>query len=1033
MRICLRPSLPPQLRCSSFVYHRNGLIYPPRTWPVEGPPATLCRPTWCRRLATFVQNRKTAPNGLPSRAKELNEGDVYFDSRFSAFFPKARNDASAWVRHLERYLPPGTRADHSKDVETFPSPASTPNTTKLNSVVREGKEIAAILHHARLLEDLDLLAYLGFTLQRWTAVYVLITKMLDATISLQENALSMKSLPSNLNWHAGDIKQITSDRFNLSENKALSMTTGFEQLPVSVSMESLTSEPEADITGSYIMGEIWQSLGFVVLAAADKSSRESELAMSYVYQTIGRLHHSGNISDVVYKYSKSTHDRLLSRPPGMYLLSTHIMNVLTDTAWLAHEAEVSAKAKAAGQNSPFRPFKMGIRHLGHGIWLEFILWSCIESGHIKEGMWILKHMLTTNYGAPWTAVSWNPLLDQPDLLHDTNIDSEDFWPHPNIHRTTEEMENKSGAFHGFGKRTISSEVIAALATHAANSTKSSEMEQVFLRDNIENIALLNSFTNPTTDRWIESSTATHRQIVCVLESQCLDTAAEPKSLELLLKSLPPVPPLWDDSVPTDYPSLSVIDRFDIYNSSSMLTGLLQQTMRTYSTHRQIDDAMRSFAWLQEIIDSSKMERIQGFFQKEKDIVEIQPESSNDLIPMPQASIQIDQSSIPSISKSTLADLIDLITISKAFSFGEWLLFSQDADGPAIPLDSYGDQSLAPSLLRFASATRNQQLGDIVIQRIVAPISRNTFNALLNFRISFHQWDEADAILNLLCQYRLKTWGESTLATLAAVILRLEQSVRGTPQEDAKQSLGRAQALLGRILNGVYNPAKFSHSHLKGHYNRAIFRWYLILSSVDGSLVQVCHKTKLRYTNESGRDSLPYVPSVAFHILLDAVVETRGIRAGMELWKRWCIDIEPSEAALLTEDRAFRLEKSADPRTEHLNPSFDWEWFHEKQHKAVIPNLATVRIISRAAVQQYKELTQASSLVLREDVYDVLDFCVERYRRFGLDKDQIELETSSHVRRQRKSEAKKRRRLGGPLITKYYDKGADDETDEVGYT
>lgn len=1016
MRICLRPGLPLQLGCRFFVSRYSSLASFPRPPTIETAPAGPRRSEWTRKLRTTARNRQfTHDKPPPSTTIEPSEGDFYFHPRLSGFVPRARDDVSAWVRLLEPYLPQNLRVNVSNDIEDL---RLTPSNGPRTAPHEEGKEIASVLRHARLLENLDILSYLGFTLQRWAAVHTLVTKMLDAVDKLEQGALARRGLPSNLKWHRGDIKEITSDIHAHTPGYSSSISLGFEKMPISVSMDDFTSEPRDEMAKSYIMGEIWQSLGFIILEAADRSSQESDVAMSYVYQTIGRLHHSGNVSDVVYKHSDFASDLLLFRPPGMHLLYTHIMNVLTDTAWLVHEAAVLEKAVAAGDKSPYRPYKMGIRHLGHEIWLEFVLWTCIESGQIKEGLWILKNMQTRQSVCPWRAVSWNSLLEDPDLIDDTDIDIEDFWPHPDIQRTAEELKHKSGVFKGLGNRIISAEVVTALAHHAVRLDKNGVESDRFLAEgNAEALASINEIAKSTGDKWPEASLPRYLQIAGVMESQRVDTGAEPKSLEVLLKALRPAMPSWNDAVPTDYQTLSAMSKPEIYNTSSMLTGLLERMMRAYSIHRQIKSATETFNWLQLVIDSIKMDSIQGFFE-EADIED--RTDASELTQLPQTPVQIDQSSIPSISQGTLADLLDLVTISKAFDFGEWLLFSQDADGPPIPLDSYGDQSLTPSILRFAMATQNQQLGEIAIEKLTSPISRNTLNALANFRIAFHQWDEVEAVLNLLCQHRLKTWGESTLATLAAVIMRLEQKIQVSPEQNAIESLAQAQGLLERFLTGVYNPSKTSHWHLRIHYDRATYRWRHVLSSIGGAVTQACRNTKPRYTNKHDRDRLPYIPSVAFHVLLDALVETRGSHRGMEFWKKWCIDIERPEAALLTEDGFYRLQRSADPTTEHADPEIDLMWFREKQRKAVIPNLATVRIISRAAVQQYKTLTDESPAKTRKQVTEVLDFCVERYRRFELDKDQIDVETNNHARRQRKTEAKKRKALGKPLVQKVYD-------------
>jgi len=198
MRICPRPGLPLQLGCRSFVSRCNPLASFPRPPTLEAAPAGPRRSTWIRTLRTTTKNGQFTHNKPPPTTIEPSESNFYFHPRLSGFVPKARDDASAWVRLLEPHLPQDQRVNGSKDVEDQGlGPKTVP--------YEEGKEIASILRHARLLEDLDLLSYLGFTLQRWAAVHTLVTKMLDTVDKLEQGALARRGLPSNLKSHVGDI------------------------------------------------------------------------------------------------------------------------------------------------------------------------------------------------------------------------------------------------------------------------------------------------------------------------------------------------------------------------------------------------------------------------------------------------------------------------------------------------------------------------------------------------------------------------------------------------------------------------------------------------------------------------------------------------------------------------------------------------------------------------------------------------------------------------------------------------------------
>lgn len=996
MKLCLRAYRPFQLGCRCHINRCDGISLIAASGRRTGRPFSIPKIPWSRDFATIDDNRKTTSRPAHSfRHISIENSQKRPES-------SVRDDQSpaAWIQQLEPYLPPDLRDGTTSDNFT------TNSTENKEDHRSDGEKISAILSRARRSYHLDLLAYLGFKLQRWPAVYALITTMLDAADRLQMNGRAFEGTPSNLQWVLSNEDQIV---IGINNDSA-----------PSVSMEAFTDEPRHLLARMGIMGEIWQSLGFIVLTATNKTPQESELAMSYVYRTLAHLHQSGNISDAIYKFTNRTDNGDTFRPPEMHLLSTHIMNVLSDAAWLDHEAEATRKAKAAGEESPFRPFKMGIRHLGPQIWLEFILWACIEQGHIMEGLWILKHLRGGNYGAAWKIVSWSSLLKNPELIKNTKIDIHDFWPHPDIRRTHDELQNKSGFFHGLGRFTISAEVFNALTTQAAGYAHSNHEPDNNARDLIELLASVMEIKQPYSDKGIGNQSASGYHIIPVLESHILNPKIQPEQLDHALHALPPPIPPWIDAVPTDRQGLSALAKQDLYRTSSLYTGLLQQNLRLYAHHQQIENAMRIFDALLEIIDSSKLDRIQEFWSKDHKNEDVSEISYEDEL-LPRTSIAIDQSPIPTLSNGALGDLLDLVRVSKANAFGKWLLFSKDADGPIISFSSYGDQSLAPSILRFAAAIDNQELGNLVIQQIREPISRNTYNAVANFYIAFGQWDEAEDIFKLLIEYRKKAWGETTLATLASTILRLEQRVWEEPWDEQLQtSLLQAQTMLRKFLWGRYNPEKVYNERVNLYYKQTIYRWHGLLSSIPGAVARVANDVKPAYTNPLGRDKISFIPSRAFNILLSAVVETRGSQVGMDLWEKWCIDIERSHAARLAVDEKYRLQMSADPaNTENLDVEYDWPWHYERQRKAVNPNLNTLRIISRAAVKELKQSQEVapdrksmtpSQQQFREQVYQVLDFCVDRYQRFNRDKDEIGRETGGHLRRIRMWQSRKRRSI-----------------------
>lgn len=1018
MKICLRPRRPSQLGCRLPSIRRHDLIRVHPGFSQIGVQTGQRRARlWTRNFASGRSSSVAAE--LASQTVGGPSGDDLH--RYWTLCPVPtgqRKDLDVWIGHLEQFLEPSEGGE--KVTRNGKERIADQRNTSANTIPSEGHAIAALLFHARRLRNFDLLAHLGFKLGRWSDVHNLITKMLGTVDKLTELSQTVLEHPSNLTWPSSSMDTITDNSIQDYEP----IVTTQSGSAASVTLDQLT---EANVEHKYsrmIMSEIWQSLGYIVLEAADTPPAEAEMAMSYVFRALAHLHHSGIISDMIYKYLPPTDGTTSFRPPGLYLLSTHIMNVLSDAVWQVHQAEVSAKAKAAGEDSPYRSFKMGIRHLGNEIWLEFILWCCVEEGYVKEAIWVLERMKAREGGQAWKLMSWRPLLQTPDLIRNTKVDSVDFWPHPEALRTDDELENRSGFFHGLGKRTISLEVVTALSDTVVSFIDQgvgSKGYSVLLI--IQYLAFLDSLAvrfSHETSRRPDGFPARH--IVRVLESQGIDPHVEPRSLERLLRARAPVLPPWDDSVPTEHDKLESIDQMQIHGTSSALTGLLEANIQIFSQQRQIGRAFNLFAWLQELVDMTKMQHVQQFLDKVQNM-EVDTLPSEDEVPTLPVPINI--SSIPQLSSGTLADLLDLAIVSRAYGFGEWLLFSTDADGAPIPFAAYGDQALAPAIIRFAAATRNTALCDKVVESLRGPISRNSIKALINFRIVMGDWDRIELMLNYLRDHKHKTWGESNVTVLAAAILKMDRSVHNKSLSDPERrqkSLAHAKDLLRRILSGEFNPrVKFDMRH-GAYYDRVLYRLHQIFSSIPGPLEEICHATHLQYCDSLRRDTLPMLSSVAFHNLLDTVVDLHGSAAGKRLWDRWCVDMESPLAQHRTEDGIHLLHTHQNWNVTSGNPHpFDPGWLCETQEKAVIPNLNTVRIIARVAVREYMQLQQRGRPSPAEtddeetrgrrhdggssSIEKVLDFCVQRFRRLRLDEKEIDRETNGHNARMEKREAR----------------------------
>lgn len=993
----------------------------------RGPPS---RTQWSRPFSTSI-----------TRAVDRSLRECILSKRPSCPLKgKRQKDPDAWLLLLEEYLPKSLRVKkESKGGSRRPS----------KSMYTQAHDLSTLLMHAKSHGKFELLTHLGFGSNRWAAVYALLSQLVDATESVLEESTSRPSL-SGFDWGAGagiSLDDLTNSyvepgvvKRNLDSQNASSRTKG-------PTFKELTERSPANEFSQHLMVEVWQSLGSILLEAADRPPNESNLAMSCVFRILARLHHSGAVSDNVYKYTRPSSNQATFRPPGMHLLSTHIMRVLSETAWRDHEAEVTAKAAAVGEESPYFPFKMGVRELGPEIWLEFILWCCVEHGYPKAGLWILNQMNTRTGDLAWKFQSWEPLLhDQGAAVHKTNVDLEEFWRRPGNDvqdaQTPRNHSSVSSSFHGLAKRTISVEVVASIRDSLFNfvylGVDYLGYSPTLLLALVSN---LNSFIIPPVSDEVAQPTTKEFNWLAVRfhESGVVDSKEDPHAFERFLRASPRVMAPWDDDPSLFEEDLKQLTPSQLYDETSAFTGMMEHNVRNFALHRQAGLAFSSFARLHQTVDSSKSQHIQKFLEQVSQSDAGNLPLDDEVLPIPKPV----ESSIPQVSNVTYAHLLDLATTSRAFPFAEWLLFSTDLDGPAIRRSSYGNQDLAPSILRFAAAIRHRSLHRQVVKSLSQPFSLNTLRALINYQISTWDWKTIVPMLEYIRDNRLKSWGHSNVTMLAATIIRMDHVTRhqsGAVALEAKETLKTAKQILTRILQGEFND--LSERTAGNKFQRlAIRNLQRVFQSIPGPLSEIAFQT---WADFEPNRVLPYIPSVAFHHLLSAVVDVHGSAAGQRLWERWCLHPKSPSYRRIREGGISRLyaNQELDPR--QGDPFFDPAWFSWVYRKATVPNLNTVRIIAQRAVQEYTQFTQERGSLSRyrapgtdddanidagadvdtevdsdvdpsdpsipipahlkekgQALEDVLNFCIEQFQTLRLPENEINREVQGHLHRVKK--------------------------------
>ncbi|KAJ5760790.1 hypothetical protein N7520_007946 [Penicillium odoratum] len=893
--------------------------------------------------------------------------------------------------------------------------------------------LKAYLYHARTAK-LNLLNHLGFNMGQWSYVYRLLGSFID-TYEVLIPFMTPQCPSSRLTWgNTGlSLEELTRAPPGdlIIKRELIPMRPPSENIP----LRTLSGARPAvrDFARSFL-GEILVNLGSLVLEAADRPAIESELAMSCVYRVLARLHHLDLVSNRVYQSPEDKTNSFAIRPPGLHLLTGHIMSVLSDAAWLEHESTLATAATEAGEEPPFVSFKIGVRELGHEIWLELILWCCVEHGFNRQGAWLVRQMCERKSQSSWKIESWAPLMEALDLVKQTNISTEQVWRRPGQESPTVTPKgSKKPPFSGLGTKTISSEVVSSLRNGlsdiAYNGVGFHGLSPSELLFHSKSLTALLDPPGPADDLRPTRRVSTEH-IIRIIESGCLEPMEDPIALEKVLRSTQNLVPPWEtDPVPSTV-DLKNMTRAQLYDQTAALSGLVQYNIKGYSYKRQATLAFIQYAFLQNIVDASKVHHIQAFFDHltQSQSMDVPFFDSRQL-----NTSQLLQSSLPQLSLSTLADLLDLATAIRAVDFGNWLLFNDDLDGPSIPPALYGKQVIASSILRFATATRNNELSQAVIKSLEFPLAVNTLKAMANVHIEFGDWARAILAFEYLRDYRLKSWGFSNILILGAKIVRLDgmlklRQANGAEEEvqqRLRQSLDHGKRLLSRFFTGEFNTPKSKSWRQHDFQWRALRRVQTVFRGVPGELGALAAQTKLDRTFSS-RDNIPYVPAASFHVLLNAILEVHGCKVGHKFAIQWLQTVPNPKEWRQKEGGVTRLNLHNERDLKLGNPDFSMPFHNHVMKKAVVPNLNTIRIIIQAAMREleadqqksktgqpssegykldvpravYKNLTVDGGRPPATEAEAVLDWCAAFLLRFGMREDEIDLEMPGHTSRLR---------------------------------
>ncbi|KAJ5290388.1 Eukaryotic translation initiation factor 3 subunit K [Penicillium atrosanguineum] len=893
-------------------------------------------------------------------------------------------------------------------------------------------------------------------MKQWSVVHALLNQFIDVCETIGPYEIPQHLTPT-LDWFAGNNSL---DQLTGSDPSAVRQSVGSLPTSDTTSLDAITMRPAANGLCHRFLGELLYNVGSLALAAADSASEESKAAMSCVFRLLARMHNLGLISDKIYQFQPSnTHDQIF-RPPGLHLLSSHIMTVLSDAAWLEHESELAKAATEAGEDPPFLPFPLEFRELGPEIWFELILWCCVEHGFAKQGALLVKAMHSRQGDNEWKVESWAPLAQALDVVQQTNIPTEQSWRRPDDNAPPDVFKGRNKPpFNGLGKRTISVEVVACLrdtlydkAYNGVGFYGTSPSELLKLE------APMNKLLDPagSNDDLRPTNMLTNWHITRMVESGCIEPNKDPVAFQRVLRSTQSVVPPWQPGFITPEEKLDKVTRSQLYDESAAISGLVEYNIKAFAHQRQASRSFHQFALLQNIVDASKAQHIQEFFEHMGSSEFADTKFLDDAL---SPNLKVPQSSLPGLSEGTMAGLIDLATSSRAYGFGNWLLFNDDGDGPSIPASSYGNQILAPALLRFATATKNAELCEKIIASLSMPLSVNTLKSLVNFHIALADWTRVRMTLNYMRDFRLKSWGFHNLTSMAAKVVKMDAALkkkhaRGeTVEKKEEENLSAAKDILLRFFSGEFNTSISKNRRVADFQGRVLRRLQQVLSSFPEPLAGLMEQVKFKRTSKS-HQRMHYIPCVAFNDMLASVVGISGSKVGIELWTQWCQDLLNPTMLRQQEGGVARLLTYSEIDPRKGDPTFDPKWHDEVQRKAVIPDVNTIRIIAQAALREfaleqaatprpasddlqspspastpfkngyhldvpkslYKYVSKKGGKPPSSEAEAALDFCATMYLRARIPEDQIDADLPGHMDRLRGRGVLSTRLRAGDLYT-----------------
>lgn len=807
----------------------------------------------------------------------------------AAISSKGPQNGHEWMTFIDSYLP--SRLRHGTENLPEGNLHSEPP-LQINS-------LPLVLRKARQKSKLDLLSQIGVDQGRWEAVIWLIKATMETYASL-EGSDDYTRQPLRFSWQSGEksLDDITERPLHIQPpNRAIpflngsSHVTRLNKVTNNALQLDLLQDPSYPI--EYVtnvqtdgnskasrslrnqsLGQIWQSLGTMILQAADHSPDDPAYSstMTQVFRVLGYLHRISAFPDTIYNYNPAIDPTVLQRPPTLHVLSRRIMSTLSDVEFSLHWEDEIVKYQQLGYNLSKTGVPPRVREFGPELWLDLVLWACVEGGWITEGAWIVKEMgrREENENQRWSAISWQELCARkaPQLDWTSIIRLQ-------IDRTRLNQVGGIGIATGMdstvdmGTRTVSREVVLAimdgLANVAADISHTRRSNEV--RSGVVACKNLLESDHPDLNAKLLNST-----LLRLIEN--IDPRAAPAAFQQVIdlrRMTAKNGKIADDSIPA---------QDAVGDDTAAILGLLHRLLYGSARRGDVKASLSALRRILDIVDSKRGERIQRFVNRSRETV-------GDMDSIVERKENSEASSLSAqIPVSVLVAFLDLIIDHKLYDLGKRLLKNDDVDGGAVGPEFYADRNLQPALLRFAAATGDDNFLNKVLEKAEPPLSEGILHALLDCQLALKNWSKVQEILHYFQKTKGISWNARDAMVIASTILRME---RGKLDLDDNRAVLQLQTILSDLLRSRYNSPQDPSELPDLREAKLANQLGRIFKSLPDCLRNIVPET-FQKTNRA-HTSIPISPH-AFDILLEAMVDCYGPFAGKQLWEQWCR--EPSE-------------------------------------------------------------------------------------------------------------------------------------------